>query len=259
MNPDGKIHAQLIAEAARTVPAAELLRWADKISAQEAAASLGIDLTGVPVPLRRIIEECEGSRSVEFRRGIVLALRTAGLVNTHWQNQNTVALAWTGPDSGVIGIQRTEQVLLDLISMATRTLVVVSFAAHRVPRLLEEIQRSARRGINIKLILEFEESSDGQLSFDALAAFSGLDKRVEVYKWPLSKREFNSAGRPGKLHMKCVVADGSKAFVSSANLTEDALNRNMELGVLIGGVEAFDLQRHFEALIQQRVLERVAR
>ena len=168
-------------------------------------------------------------------------------------------LAWTGPDSGVIGIHRTEQVLYDLVSMATRTLIIVSFAAHRVPRLLDEIQRAARRGISIRLILEFEESSDGQLSYDALSAFGGLDKRVEVYQWPLVLRELNAAGRPGKLHMKCVVADGTRAFISSANLTEDALNRNMELGVLVGGGEALDLQRHFEALIQKHVLERVVR
>lgn len=259
MNYDEKSLAQLFAEAARSVPPAELDRWADKIAEQQAANSLGIDLTRVPVPLRRIVEECEQSSSPDYRRGVVLALRTAAASSTYWQSHRKVELAWTGPDSGVIGIHRTEQVLYDLVSSASRSLIIVSFAAHRVPRLLDEIQRAARRGVSIRLILEFEESSNGQLSHDALSAFRGLDKRVEVYQWPLTKRELNAAGRPGKLHVKCVVADGATAFVSSANLTDDAMNRNMELGVLFGGERAAELQEHFESLIVSRILERFVR
>ena len=36
------------------------------------------------------------------------------------------------------------------------------------------------------------------------------------------------AGRPGKLHVKCAIVD-DVALVGSANLTDDAFNRNMEL------------------------------
>src|SRR5690606_17239714 len=35
------------------------------------------------------------------------------------------------------------------------------------------------------------------------------------------------------LHAKCVVIDGAKAFVSSANFTERAQERNIEVGVLV--------------------------
>jgi phosphatidylserine/phosphatidylglycerophosphate/cardiolipin synthase-like enzyme len=37
------------------------------------------------------------------------------------------------------------------------------------------------------------------------------------------------------MHVKAAVADSQVAFLSSANLTEAALERNMELGVLIRG------------------------
>jgi phosphatidylserine/phosphatidylglycerophosphate/cardiolipin synthase-like enzyme len=43
--------------------------------------------------------------------------------------------------------------------------------------------------------------------------------------------------RPGppwcSLHAKCVVVDGAKAFVSSANFTQRGQERNIEVGVLI--------------------------
>jgi phosphatidylserine/phosphatidylglycerophosphate/cardiolipin synthase-like enzyme len=37
------------------------------------------------------------------------------------------------------------------------------------------------------------------------------------------------------MHVKAAVADSSIAFLTSANLTEAALERNMELGLLIRG------------------------
>jgi cardiolipin synthase A/B len=39
------------------------------------------------------------------------------------------------------------------------------------------------------------------------------------------------------MHMKMAVADSQVAFLSSANLTEAAFERNMELGVLVRGGE----------------------
>ena len=43
--------------------------------------------------------------------------------------------------------------------------------------------------------------------------------------------------RPGppycSLHAKCVVVDGARAFVSSANFTQRGQERNIEVGVLI--------------------------
>ena len=255
MNSGAVAFAERIAEVARLIPPAELSRWATRLESIDGSPSAAIDMSQVPIPLRRVFEECDHNRSLEYRQGIVLALRAAIAASGYWQDRQSLELAWTGPDSGVIGIHRTEQVLYDLVNSAERSLILVSFAAHRVPRLLEEIQRAAARNVAIRLILEFEESSDGQLSFDAIAAFRGLDKRVEVFQWPLSKRELNGAGRPGKLHVKCVVADGAKAFVSSANLTDDAMNRNMELGVLFSGYKAAELQRHFESLIGSGVLE----
>ena len=35
------------------------------------------------------------------------------------------------------------------------------------------------------------------------------------------------------LHAKAVVADGESVFVTSANLTDAALDRNIELGILL--------------------------
>ena len=57
-------------------------------------------------------------------------------------------------------------------------------------------------------------------------------------------------GRIGILHVKCAVADGRCLFLSSANLTEYAFTRNMELGLLItGGELPGQVEAHFDRLV----------
>jgi hypothetical protein len=60
-----------------------------------------------------------------------------------------------------------------------------------------------------------------------------------------------------RLPMRCVV-DGARAFITSANLTGHALEKNMEVGVLInGGPVPKTLGDHLQALIDVRGLDRV--
>jgi cardiolipin synthase len=84
-----------------------------------------------------------------------------------------------------------------LIATAKHEILLVTFAAAQIGRLTGELRRAAHKGMKIRLILEFEESSEGQLSYNALNAFpSALIDAAEVYHWPIDKRERNQAGRP---------------------------------------------------------------
>jgi phosphatidylserine/phosphatidylglycerophosphate/cardiolipin synthase-like enzyme len=58
-----------------------------------------------------------------------------------------------------------------------------------------------------------------------------------------------------KLHAKVLVADRRDALITSANLTSYALGRNMEMGVRIVGLPAFDIARHFDLLSSGGILE----
>jgi phosphatidylserine/phosphatidylglycerophosphate/cardiolipin synthase-like enzyme len=53
------------------------------------------------------------------------------------------------------------------------------------------------------------------------------------------------------MHVKAAVADSRIAFLSSANLTEAALERNMELGILLrGGHLPAAIDRLIDALLE---------
>ena len=60
------------------------------------------------------------------------------------------------------------------------------------------------------------------------------------------------------LHAKCVVIDGSEALVTSANFTEAAQVRNIELGLHVSSPAiASQIEDHFHSLIRNGHLERI--
>jgi cardiolipin synthase len=142
--------------------------------------------------------------------------------DTHVYDQETrqIEMLWSGPPpAGHLPARRIDQALYDLIANAKQEILLVTFAAVKVERLASALIKAAERGVKIRLVLEFAEASEGQLSFDALKAFpAALVHASEVYFWPVEKRERNEAGNPGKLHAKLAVIDGV-VLVSSANLT----------------------------------------
>lgn len=187
------------------------------------------------------------------------SLQATAYAQARQQQEQQIELVWTGPRlTDASALRRLDQVLYDRIVSSQREILLVTFAAARINRLKAALRDAAARGVAIRLILEFEEESEGQLSRDALIAFTGsVERQAEIYYWPLEQRERNTHGKPGKLHAKCAVVDDA-VLVSSANLTDDAFNRNIEIGVLIhGSVLAEQLKRHFEMLIEAGVLKQL--
>ncbi len=167
-------------------------------------------------------------------------------------------IVWSGPANGTFPIRRIDQVLYDLLAKAQHRIFLVTFAAHRVPLLCEHLSNAIDRGVEVTLLLESEQASAGQLSFDASKAFKDvcLDK-VRLLHWPLENRERNQANKPGKLHVKCAVIDDT-AIIGSANLTDDAFIRNMEMGAIINETETVGkIREHFETLIRNGILKRM--
>jgi len=69
-------------------------------------------------------------------------------------------------------------------------------------------------------------------------------------------RALDPEGPGGVLHAKAVVADDEAVFITSANLTEAALDRNIELGVLIRDrAVALAVGGYFRSLIDRDPLK----
>ena len=169
------------------------------------------------------------------------------------ERELSVELVWTGPTTRFVPTRRTEQVLLDLIASATKDFFLVSFVAYDVPSVVAALNDAASRGVRIRILLEASTSHGGTLNYDPAATMRSRVPTAELFTWKEKPEPFVD----GKVHAKVAVVDGARAFITSANLTGHALEKNMEAGVLInGGPVPKTLSDHLQALIDVRVIDR---
>lgn len=192
-------------------------------------------------------------------RELAWAIRAANSADNFQRQRQSLELVWTGPVSKESTFRRTDQALLEMIQQAKTSIIIVTFAAYKVPELAAALVSAAKRGVAVLLILESTEESDGAVTFNAIKALgSELARAATIYAWPMEKREKDAKGNQGALHVKCAVVDNEAVLISSANLTEHAMNLNMELGLLVkGGDMPVSLAFHLRSLIQSRVLVQV--
>lgn len=170
------------------------------------------------------------------------------------QRESSVELVWTGPTTPFVATRRTEQVLLDLIHRAQSDLFLVSFVAYDVASVVDALNAAAARGIEVRILLEASASQGGSLSVDPVATMRRCVPLADLYVWTDRPEPFTE----GRVHAKVAVADGNSAFLTSANLTGHALEKNMEAGVVIsGGHVPAGLHAHLHALIETKVIRKI--
>src|SRR5258708_12474242 len=74
--------------------------------------------------------------------GVALALLSAAQVEAYHRQHQSMELVWTGPDSQVIPLRRTDQVLLQMIDGAYMSLHIVSFAVYKAEFVTQSPVRS---------------------------------------------------------------------------------------------------------------------
>lgn len=165
---------------------------------------------------------------------LAVALTAMCAYDEHLRRELRVEAVWTGPREWSSGLRRTEQVILEMIATARQSVWLIAFAAYRVSAVAHALRDAGARGVAIRLVVEDREASQGKVQFDPLPALveTGLPS-IEVYVWPLQQRSVDAQGRYGTLHAKGLIVDEKMSFITSANLTEHALNLNIELGVAL--------------------------
>jgi cardiolipin synthase len=169
------------------------------------------------------------------------------------ERELSVELVWTGPTTLFVPTRRTEQVLLDLIASATKDVFLVSFVAYDVRSIVNAMNDAASRGVRLRVLVEASKEHGGTLDTDLVPKMRASVPTAELLTWRARPEPFVD----GKVHAKVAVIDGARAFVTSANLTGHALEKNMEAGVLVnGGLLPKTLSDHLQALFDVGVLGR---
>lgn len=183
---------------------------------------------------------------------VAAAFRTATEVARLLEDRSgTVELVWTGPNTGLIPIRQTEQVLLELIDSANEDLFLVSYVFFRALSIVKGLNAAVQRGVGVSILLESSSTVQG----DSVGKLAEGVPGATIYVWDSSAKIHGEETVSASVHAKCAVADRKLAFVTSANLTSAALERNMELGLLIrGGTVPGRLRSHLGALAVTKII-----
>lgn len=198
-------------------------------------------------------KRCEQVTAEELAAGLLAASATSQRA----KQRGKVQLVWTGPSTALVPIRHTEQVLCELLGAARERLFMVSFVAYDLGSVITAMKVALGRGVRISLLLESSAEHGGKVSYDSVRNMKTSLPEVNIYIWDKSKKE-QGDWSGGAVHAKCAVADSHMAFVTSANLTGAAMERNMECGVLVtGGNLPKLLHAHLDALITTEIVRRV--
>ena len=152
----------------------------------------------------------------------------------------TPELVWTGPEARAGAARDTAIVLRELFEGARESVILAGYSFDHARDVLAPLHGSMRdHQVDARFFVDVAQMERDELEDAHLARQLG---GFLSDNWPFGDprpRLFydKRALRPGppwcSLHAKCVVIDGAKAFVSSANFTQRGQERNIEVGVLI--------------------------
>jgi phosphatidylserine/phosphatidylglycerophosphate/cardiolipin synthase-like enzyme len=172
-------------------------------------------------------------------------------------------LVWTGPPVPGLHARDTRRVYEELLGSAERSVWASTYAFFDGPKAFEVLARrmDATPVLHVTLMLNIQRKKGDTTAANQLVR--KFADRFWANDWPGSSRpsiyydpRSLELEAPSVLHAKAVVVDDEAVFVTSANLTEAALDRNIEAGLLVRDhALALSMSSHFRGLIDQKLLQ----
>ncbi len=167
----------------------------------------------------------------------------------------SVETVWSGPGSHHVPVRASAAVLADIVRDVRRELVLMTYSARPHQPLSDALGAAISRGVAVTVVVETLQGAGSALSGDEpYQAFAGIPG-IELWHWPTSQRTESGA----KMHAKLAVADRRVLLVTSANLTQSGVTKNIEAGLLIrGGTVPVRAAEHIDALRSAGILTRLS-
>jgi phosphatidylserine/phosphatidylglycerophosphate/cardiolipin synthase-like enzyme len=203
------------------------------------------------------LERFEKSGMTPVQIGMVVDLLAAERAR---QEDERIQMVWTGPDQEGPAVRDTGVVARELLSQATRSLLITTFSISRDSKTFEPVSAAMERNkeLDVTLVLNIDMSRQSLFGDRAVAAFA-KDFWSTKWPWPTRPRVYfdprgvveDPMGRALQ-HAKCIVADQERVFITSSNYTESGQLRNMELGLVVDDSRlAARIDAQFRSLINR--------
>jgi phosphatidylserine/phosphatidylglycerophosphate/cardiolipin synthase-like enzyme len=179
--------------------------------------------------------------------------------------EDLIDLVTTGPEAGTSANRDTGVVVRELFANANESVLVAGYAVYQGRRVFQALadRMLDRPEMKVQLFLDVRRGpGDTSRPDEVVKRFADHFRHhdwpqerplPDLHYFPQSLED--SAEKRAALHAKCVIVDGRRVFVSSANFTEAAQERNIEVGVVVNSpIIAERLARHFKSLLNEGVL-----
>jgi hypothetical protein len=174
----------------------------------------------------------------------------------------------SGPDTPGTPTGDTAAAMHALIAEARREVLIVGYAVHQGRRLFAPLAERMREipDLHVVFCLNIIRNWGDKTRADQLATRFVTEFYTKHWPWaarPVLRYDPRSlsmeAAERASLHAKCVIIDRATALVTSANLTEAAQQRNIEVGILVRDPAlAARLANYFDELFALGVLHELA-
>ena len=184
-------------------------------------------------------------------------------------SDDLIDLVTTGPEAPGVNNRDTAVVVRELFAHAEQSVLLVGYAVHQGQQVFRALadRMVERPGMEVRLFLDIKRGPGDTTSADQLVRRFAHDFRAKM--WPADRplpavfydpRSLSlDRNKRTALHAKCVVVDRQVVFVSSANFTEAAQERNIEVGLLSRSAAlAARVAGHFESLVAAGALLQVS-
>ncbi len=179
-----------------------------------------------------------------------------------------IDLVISGPERNGAFSRDTGVVVREAFSHAEHSVLIAGYALHQGRRVFETLanRMAENPGLDVRMMLDIARGPGDTSGREQI--ISHFIHRFRKSEWPagtphpeiyFDPRSLDATQtKRSALHAKCIVVDNGLVFVSSANFTEAAQDRNIEVGLLVRSpILADQLTQFFDALIAEGHLERV--
>lgn len=184
------------------------------------------------------------------------------------ENAKDIDLVTSGPEGPGSTNRETSAVVRELFSSAQQSVYVIGYAIYQGQKVFEYLCNRMKENpdLAVKFFLEIHRPDNNTTPSNILV--SQFATRFKTKQWPDDCRlpeifydpRSVSDNLPirSSMHAKCLVIDERLVFVSSANFTEAAQERNIEVGLTIENKRiAAKIIKHFEKLNEARLMQRL--
>ncbi len=155
---------------------------------------------------------------------------------------DNLELVTTAPEIDGIANRDTSAVVRDLFANANQSVLIAGYAVYQGQKVFQALadRMLAVPSLKVRLFLDIQRpQGDSSAASEVVRRFAAefrLSQWPDQRPWPqvfFDPRSLDSTSlKRSSLHAKAVVVDSHTVFISSANFTEAAQQRNIEVGIL---------------------------